>query len=184
MKEMIPNMASMILIPSREGFSWEDMANEHVEQEKQKMLLTQMVEMLIPKEAKQKKALEAEKRNKASEVEKPKEASSQKQNIISNKIDNVDDINDMPFTTCNLPDSGRVVKGISFMTSKLYSGGQNDCSSQVTALGSLSSQVNKSMGYVRISARAVSNTGPLDYSFDDINEVPFTTLLSAQIAEW
>ena len=112
MKEMIPNMASMILIPSREGFSWEDMANEHVEQEKQK-------NVLIPKEAKQKKALEAEKRNKASEVEKPKEASSQKQNLISNKTDNVDHINDMPFTTCNLPDSGRVVKGISFMTSKL-----------------------------------------------------------------
>ena len=29
------------------------------------------------------------------------------------------------------------------------------------------------MGYVRIFARAVSNTGPQDYSFDDINDMPF-----------
>ena len=103
MKEMIPNMASMILIPSREGFSWEDMANEHVEQEKQKMLLTQMVEMLIPKEAKQKKALEAEKRNKASEVEKPKEASSQKQNLISSKTD-------VPYKRLKLNKEGKALK--------------------------------------------------------------------------
>ena len=63
-------------------------------------------------------------------------------------------------------------------------GGPNDCSSQVTALGRLSSQANNSMGYARISARAVSNPGPPDYSFDDINDMPFTTPLSAQIAEW
>ena len=31
---------------------------------------------------------------------------------------------------------------------------------------------------------AVSNPDPLDYSFDDMNTMPFTTLLSAQIAEW
>ena len=52
------------------------------------------------------------------------------------------------------------------------------------AFGSLTSQASNSMGYVRILARAVSNQGPQDYSFDDINTMPFTTLLSAQIAEW
>ena len=82
----------------------------------------------------------------------------------------------------------RVVKCISFMSSKL-----NNCSSQLTALGRLSSQANNSMDYVRIFARAVSNPGPPDYSFDDIksmylchqncysvdiNDMPFTTLLS------
>ena len=40
------------------------------------------------------------------------------------------------------------------------------------------------MGYARIFARAGSNPGPPDYSFDDINIMPFITLLSAQIAEW
>ena len=50
------------------------------------------------------------------------------------------------------------------------------------ALGRLSSQANNSMGYVRIFARAVSNPGPPDYSFDDIDTMPFTTLLSVQIA--
>ena len=60
----------------------------------------------------------------------------------------------------------------------------NYCSSKVTALGHLNSQANNSMGYVRIFARAVSNPGPPEYSFDDINDVPFTTLLSVQIAEW
>ena len=60
-------------------------------------------------------------------------------------------------------------------------GGPNDCSSQVTALGRLSSQANNSMGCVRIFARAVSNQGPPDYSYDDINFMPFTTLLSALI---
>ena len=39
------------------------------------------------------------------------------------------------------------------------------------------------MGYVRIFARAVSNPGPPNYSFDDINTMPFTTLLFAQIEE-
>ena len=29
------------------------------------------------------------------------------------------------------------------------------------------------MGYARIFARAESNPGPPDYSFDDINDVPF-----------
>ena len=38
--------------------------------------------------------------------------------------------------------------------------------------------------YARIFARVASNPGPLDYSFDDINDMLFTTLLSAQIAEW
>ena len=75
------------------------------------------------------------------------------------------------------------------------------------ALGRLSSQANNSMGYVRIFARAVSNPGPPDYSFDDIITVrifarvvwnpgppdysfdyiitmSFTTVLSSQIAEW
>ena len=28
------------------------------------------------------------------------------------------------------------------------------------------------------------NPGPPDYSFDDINKMPHTALLSAQIAEW
>ena len=59
-----------------------------------------------------------------------------------------------------------------------------DCSFQVTALGRLSSQANNSMGDVRIFVRAVSNPGPPDYSFDDIDTMPFTTMLSAQIAEW
>ena len=35
---------------------------------------------------------------------------------------------------------------------------------------------------VRIFARAVSNPGPPDYSFDGINTTPFTTLLSAHSA--
>ena len=39
------------------------------------------------------------------------------------------------------------------------------------------------MGYARIFARAVSNPGPPDYSFDDINDTLFTTLLCAQIAQ-
>ena len=47
----------------------------------------------------------------------------------------------------------------------------------------LSSQANNSTGYARIFARAVSNPGPPDYSFDD-RDMPFTTLLSAQIEEW
>ena len=47
-------------------------------------------------------------------------------------------------------------------------------SSQVTALGRLSSQANNSMGYARIFARALSNPGPPDYSFDDIYDMPFT----------
>ena len=63
-------------------------------------------------------------------------------------------------------------------------GGPDDCSSQITALGRLSSPANNSMGYARIFARAVSNLGPPDYSFEDINIMPFTTLLSVQIAEW
>ena len=33
---------------------------------------------------------------------------------------------------------------------------------------------NNSMGYARIFARTVSNLGPPDYSFDDINIMPFT----------
>ena len=57
-------------------------------------------------------------------------------------------------------------------------------SPQVTALGRLSSQANNTMGYARILARAVSNPGLPNYSFDDINIMSFTTLLSAQIAEW
>ena len=40
------------------------------------------------------------------------------------------------------------------------------------------------MGCARIIARAVSHPGPPDYSFDDIDTMPFTTMLSAQIAEW
>ena len=70
------------------------------------------------------------------------------------------------------------------MSSNCNLRGPHDCSSLVTALGRLSSQANNSMGYVRIFARAVSNPGPPDYSFDDINIMPFTTLLSVQIAEW
>ena len=53
--------------------------------------------------------------------------------------------------------------------------------SRVTALGSLSSQANKSMGYGRIFARAVSNPGPPKNSFYDINDTPLTTLLSARM---
>ena len=37
-------MTSMVLIPTHEGFSWEEIANE---QEKQKMLLTKFVEMTV-----------------------------------------------------------------------------------------------------------------------------------------
>ena len=41
--------------------------------------------------------------------------------------------------------------------------------SQHSSLGCLSSQANNSMGFARvIFARAVSNPGPQDYSFDDI----------------
>ena len=40
------------------------------------------------------------------------------------------------------------------------------------------------MGYARILARAVLNPGLPNYSFDDINTMSFTTLLSALIAEW
>ena len=29
-----------------------------------------------------------------------------------------------------------------------------------------------------------SRAGPPDYSFDDVNDMPSTTVLSAQIAEW
>ena len=29
-----------------------------------------------------------------------------------------------------------------------------------------------------------SNPGPPDYNFDDINNMPFTTLLTVKIAEW
>ena len=36
------------------------------------------------------------------------------------------------------------------------------------------------MGYARIFARAVSNPGPPDNSFDGINIMPFTTLLSGK----
>ena len=36
---------------------------------------------------------------------------------------------------------------------------------------------NKSMGYARIFTRAVLNPGPPDYSFDVINDMPFTNLL-------
>ena len=57
-------MASLIQIPSSKGFFWEEMANEQS--------LAQFVELLIPKEAKPKQALEAEKPN--SKVEKLKEA--------------------------------------------------------------------------------------------------------------
>ena len=49
---------------------------------------------------------------------------------------------------------------------------------------SLGSQANYSMGYAKIFARAVWNPGPPNYSFDDINDMPFTTLLSVQKAEW
>ena len=49
---------------------------------------------------------------------------------------------------------------------------------QVTALEHLSSQAKNSMGLARIFARAVSNPGPQNYSFDDINDVHFPTLLS------
>ena len=38
------------------------------------------------------------------------------------------------------------------------------------------------MGYARIFARALLNPGPPNYSFEDINIMPFTTLLSVQIA--
>ena len=63
--------------------------------------------------------------------------------------------------------------------------GLNDCSPLVTALGRLSSQANNYICYTaRIFARAVSNPAPLDYSFDGINDMPFTTLLPAQTAEW
>ena len=48
MKEMYPYMASMVRIPASKEFSWKEMANE---QEQLKMLLTQFVEMLIPKGA-------------------------------------------------------------------------------------------------------------------------------------
>ena len=53
------------------------------EQEKLGTLLAPFVELLIPKEAKPKEALDAEKPNEASEAEKSIEASSQKQNLIS-----------------------------------------------------------------------------------------------------
>ena len=46
------------------------------------------------------------------------------------------------------------------------------------------SQAYNSVGYVRIFAGAASNPGPPDYSFDGINDLPFPTLLSAQIALW
>ena len=39
------------------------------------------------------------------------------------------------------------------------------------------------MGYARILARAVSNPGLPNYSFDDINTMSFTTLLSVQKAD-
>ena len=76
LKGMYADMASMIRIPSRKRFSWEEMANEL---EEKKTSLTQFVELLIPKEAKPQEALEAEKPNEASEAAKPKETSSQKQ---------------------------------------------------------------------------------------------------------
>ena len=57
-------------------------------------------------------------------------------------------------------------------------------SPQVTALGRLSSQANHSMGYTRVLARAVSNPGLPNCSFDGINTMSFTTLLSAQMVEW
>ena len=60
MKGMYADTESMIRIPSRKGFSWEEMANE---QDKQKKLLAQFAEMLIPKEAKPKEASGAEKPN-------------------------------------------------------------------------------------------------------------------------
>ena len=47
-----------------------------------------------------------------------------------------------------------------------------------------------SMGYAKILARAVSNPGLPNYSFDDINTISFTTVtllshvVSAQMAEW
>ena len=43
---------------------------------------------------------------------------------------------------------------------------RHSCSSQATAFGRPSPQANNSMGYVGIFARAVSNPGPPDYSFD------------------
>ena len=65
---------------------------------------------------------------------------------------------------------------IVFMSSRLQFGGPIIVSPQVTALGRLSSQANNSMGYARILARAVSNPGLPEYSFDDINTMSFTTL--------
>ena len=76
-----------------------------------------------------------------------------------------DDMNTMLFTTL-LSQSG---KRHSIMSSKLSLGAPNDCSSQGTALGRLSSQAHNSMGYARFFARAVSNPGPTVYNFDDIN---------------
>ena len=43
-------MASMVQIPTSEGFAWKEMANE---QEQPKTLLTWFVEMLIPKASSQ-----------------------------------------------------------------------------------------------------------------------------------
>ena len=60
MKEIHPDMASMVLIPASQGFSWEEMANK---QEQLKMLLALFMEMLIPKGAKPKEASEADKPN-------------------------------------------------------------------------------------------------------------------------
>ena len=67
---MYSNMALMVRIPASEEFSREEMASK---QEQLKML-TRFVEMLTPEGAKP---------NEASAAEKQKEASSQKQNLIS-----------------------------------------------------------------------------------------------------
>ena len=70
------------------------------------------------------------------------------------------------------------------MSSKLQFGGPIVNSPQVTAaLGRLSSQAHNSMGYAGILARAVSNPGLPNHSFDGISAMTFATLLSAQIAE-
>ena len=41
---------------------------------------------------------------------------------------------------------------------------------------------DNSVGHVKIFARAVSNPGPPDYNFGNINDMPFTTPLSEEIA--
>ena len=84
------------------AFSREEMANE---QEKQNVADTIRGDAVtvMPTEAKSKEALEAEKPSEASKTEKLKEASSQKQNLISSKTD-------VPYKRLKLNKEGKALK--------------------------------------------------------------------------